>query len=91
MSTVTDFTKPKLDSVHDLTSGARDYLRRKGVSAKKFDSLPAKAQHQWKEECKVGYYEKNDYELGIVNSKGQIKGQSKSFSVPDLPWKKTKE
>lgn len=55
-----------LDSVLDLSKGDRDYLRRKGINGSQFDKMTALEQNEWKEECKEGAYEKNDYELGTV-------------------------
>lgn len=83
-------THAPVDFVSDLTKGDRDYLKRKEINQQKFDGLTAKAQQQWKEECKKGYYEKNDYELGVVDSSGKFRGKTSSFTVPDLPWKQAK-
>lgn len=60
-----DNSRP-LDSAHDLSKGDKDYLKRKGISSQQFDKMDPTAQNEWKNECKTGYYEKNDYELGTV-------------------------
>lgn len=49
----------KLDSLKDLSKGDRAYLKEVGFSADKFDKLDSRSQHEWKQECKEGAYEKN--------------------------------
>jgi len=80
----------KLNSIHDLTVGDREYLKRKEITADHFDELDVQSQHDWKDECVVGAYEKNDYDNGYVKKggSGAILKNSFTMVVPQLPWKK---
>ena len=62
-----EMSAKKLDCIHDLSKGERQYLARKGITGKEFDSLPAHQQQEWKEEMKAGHYAKNDKDYGTVN------------------------
>jgi len=46
----------RLNSLHDLSKGDREYLERQGVPVHKFDKMPAEDQREWKEAAKKGEY-----------------------------------
>ena len=53
-------TYNRVDWIHGLSVGDREYINGKGITEKEWDSMNAIAQTEWKEECKEMSYYKND-------------------------------
>lgn len=48
--------RKRLDSIHDLTKGEREYLKRQGIRAELFDRMPLEEQQEWKESVQQEEY-----------------------------------
>jgi len=63
-----EYSGRKLDCVHDLSKGEKQYLARKGISGREFDNLTPRQQREWKNEMRNPSYDKNDKDFGSVNA-----------------------
>lgn len=59
-------TQKRLSSIHDLTRGEREYLRKQNISEREFDRMNPRSQHEWKGECKdEAYRDMNNFEKHV--------------------------